>query len=148
MKAKIIITLSLIAAIAIMIGCTGQPYYDIPYDENGNVYITEISKITASPVTTANQSFTINCYFPNAKSGDVMTAQVLKRQVPSWDPQGSLQLLPYGAQKNITVGADLKTSVTYTRAEAGLVNVGDAITVTFAGVTDSGIISITLQAAP
>lgn len=43
MKAKIIITLSFIAAIAIMTGCTKQPYYDIPYDENGNVYITKIS---------------------------------------------------------------------------------------------------------
>lgn len=147
MKAKIIRTLSFIAVIALMIGCTSQPYYDIPYDENGNVYITGISKITADPVTTANASFTINCYFPNAKSGDVMTAQVLKRQVPSWDPQGALQLLPYGAPKSITVGADLKTSVTFTRTEAGLVNVGDAITVTFAGATDSGIISITLKAA-
>jgi hypothetical protein len=148
MKAKIIITLSFIAAVAIMIGCTGQPYYDIPYDENGNVYITEISKITSTGVTTADASFTINCYFPNAKSGDVMTAQVLKRQAPSWDPQGALQLLPYGSPKSITVGSDLKTSVTFTRTEAGLVNVGDAITVTFAGATDSGIISITLKAAP
>lgn len=147
MKAKIIITLSFIAAIAIMIGCTSQPYYDIPYDENGNVYLTDISQVTSTGVTTADASFTINCYFPNAKSGDVMTAQVLKRQAPSWDPQGALQLLPYGAAKSITVGGDLKTSVTYTKAEAGLVNVGDAITVTFAGATDSGIISITLKAA-
>jgi len=145
MKAKIIITLSVIFTMALMIGCTDQPYYDIPYDENGNVYITGISKITADPVTTANPNFTINCYFPNAKSGDVMIAQVLKRQVPSWNPQSALQLLPYGAPKNITVGADLKTSVTFTRAEAGLVNVGDAITVTFSGETDSGIINITLK---
>jgi hypothetical protein len=148
MKAKIIITLSFIATIAIMIGCTDQPYYDIPYDENGNVYITGISKITSTGVTAADASLTINCYFPNAKSGDIMKAQVLKRQVPSWNPQGALQLLPYGTPKNITVGSDLKTSVTFTKAEAGLVNVGDAITVTFAGATDSGIISITLKAAP
>ncbi len=145
MKAKIFLSLSFIVTMAIMISCTDQPYYDIPYDENGNVYITQISKITADPVTTANQNFTINCYFPNAKSGDVMIAQVLKRQVPSWNPQGALQLLPYGTPKNITVGADLKTSVTFTRTEAGLVNVGDAITVTFAGATDSGIINITLK---
>jgi hypothetical protein len=148
MKAKIIISLSLIVAMAFVMSCTDQPYYDIPYDENGNVYITQISKVTADPVTTAMTSFTINCYFPNAKSGDVMAAQVLKRQVPSWNPQGALQLLPYGTAKSITVGADLKTSVTYTRTEAGLVTAGDAITVTFAGVTDSGIISITLKAAP
>lgn len=148
MKTKIIISLSLIVAMALVMSCTDQPYYDIPYDANGNVIFTGISIVTSPGVTTADQSFTVNCYFPNAKSGDVMAAQVLKRQVPSWDPQGELQLLPYGTPKNITVGADLKTSVTFTRAEAGLVNVGDAITVTFAGATDSGIIQIVLKAAP
>ena len=147
MKAKIIITLSFIAAIAIMTGCTDQPYYDIPYDENGNVYITQISKITADPVTTANQNFTINCYFPNAKSGDVMKATVLQQQVPSWNPTGAKQLLPIaGSEKSITVGSDFKTSVTYTLTEAHLLKVGDAITVVFSGATDSGIISITLKA--
>lgn len=94
MKAKIILTLSFFAAIAIMLGCTKQPYFDIPYDENGNVYITEISKITADPVVVGQASFTINCYFPNAKSGDVMKATVLQQQVPSWDPTGAKQLLP------------------------------------------------------
>jgi len=145
MKAKNIISLSLIVVMALVMSCTDQPYYDIPYDANGNVYVTGISQVTSTGVTTADASFTINCYFPNAKSGDVMQAQVLKRQVPSWNPQGALQLLPYGSPKNITVGADQKTSVTFTRAEAGLVNVGDAITVTFAGAADSGIISITLK---
>ncbi len=147
MKTKIIISFSIIISMALIMSCTDQPYYDIPYDENGNVIITDISVVTSTGVTTADDSFTINGYFPNAKSGDVMTAQVLKRQAPSWDPQGALQLLPYGTPKSITVGSDLKTSVTFTRTEAGLINVGDAITVTFAGVTDSGIITITLQAA-
>ena len=145
MKAKIIISLSFIVTMALMISCTDQPYYDIPYDANGNVYISQISKVTSTGVTTADATFTINCYFPNAKSGDVMAAQVLKRQIPSWNPQGALQLLPFGSAKSITVGADQKTSVTFTKAEAGLVNVGDAITVTFSGATDSGIISITLK---
>jgi len=149
MKAKIMITLSLIAAIALMISCTDQPYYDIPYDENGNVYITKISQVTSDGVTTADNSFTVNCYFPNAKSGDTMKATILKRQVPSWDPNGATQLLPLaGTEKSITVGADFKTSVTYTKAEAQLVNVGDAVTVVFSGATDSGIIQITLKAAP
>ncbi len=146
MKAKIIITLSFIAAIALMIGCTGQPYYDIPYDENGNVYITQISKVTSTGATTANPTFTINCYFPNAKSGDVMKATVLQQQVPSWNPTGAKQLLPVaGSEKSITVGADFKTSVTYTLAEAHLLNVGDAITVVFSGNTDSGKIEIVLK---
>ncbi len=85
MKAKIIISLSFIVTMALMMSCTDQPYYDIPYDENGNVIFTGISKVTSTGVTTADASFTIDCYFPNAKSGDVMTAQVLKRQAPSWE---------------------------------------------------------------
>ena len=146
MKAKNILTLSFIAAIAIMIGCTEQPYYDIPYDANGNVYITKISKVTADPVTKAMTSFTVNGYFPNAKSGDVMKATVLQQQVPSWNPAGAKQLLPLaGSEKTITVGVDFKTSVTYTRTEANLLKVGDAITVVFSGSTDSGIISIVLK---
>jgi hypothetical protein len=148
MKSKIIITLSFIAAVALMIGCTGQPYYDIPYDENGNVYISQISKVTADPVKVGQTSFTINCYFPNAKSGDVMKANVLQQQVPSWNPTGAKQLLPVaGSEKSITVGSDFKTSVTYTLTEANLLKVGDAITVVFSGATDSGIISITLKAS-
>ena len=146
MKAKIIVTLSFIAAIAIMIGCTKQPYYDIPLDANGNVYITKISKVTADPVTIAMTSFTVNGYFPNAKAGDAMKATVLQQQVPSWNPAGAKQLLPVaGSEKTITVGSDFKTSVTYTRTEASLLKVGDAITVVFSGKTDSGIISIVLK---
>ncbi len=149
MKRKIIISLSLIFTIALMMSCTKQPYYDIPLDENGNVYITQISEVTADAVTTADTEFTIYCYFPNAKSGETMKATVLKQQVPSGDPEGATQLLPLaGSEKSITVGSDLKTSVTYTLAEAGLVNAGDAITVVFSGPTDSGKISITLQEAP
>lgn len=148
MKAKIIIALSFIVAIAIMTGCTSQPYYDIPYDENGNVYITQISKVTADPVKVGQASFTINCYFPNAKAGDVMKATVLQQQVPSWNPTGAKQLLPVaGSEKSITVGSDFKTTVTYTLQEANLLKVGDAITVVFSGATDSGIISITLKAS-
>jgi hypothetical protein len=146
MKAKIIITLSFIAAIAMMIGCTKQPYYDIPYDANGNVYITKISQVTANPVTSTMTSFTVNGYFPNQKSGDVMKATVLQQQVPSWNPAGAKQLLPVvGTEKTVTVGADLKTTVTYTLTEAKLLKVGDAITIVFSGDKDSGIISIVLK---
>ncbi|MEI6277264.1 MAG: hypothetical protein WCP08_14795 [Prolixibacteraceae bacterium] len=146
MKAKITIILSFIAAIAIMMGCTKQPYYDIPYDANGNVYITKISKVTADPVTKAMTSFTVNGYFPNTKTGDVMKATVLQQQVPSGNPTGAKQLLPVaGTEKSITVGSDFKTSVTYTLTEARLLNVGDAITIVFSGNTDSGIISIVLK---
>lgn len=72
----------------------------------------------------------------------------LKRQVPpaDWNAGTELQLLPLaGTIKSITVGNELKTSVTYTKAEAGLVNVGDAVTIVFSGATDAGIIQITLE---
>ena len=146
MKTKIIRSLTLIFTIGLMMSCTDQPYFDIPY-ENGEVYFSDISVITSDGVTTADASVTIDCYFPNAKSGDVMTSTVLKRQIPSWDPGGELQLIPLaGSEKSITVGGDLKTSVTYTKAEAGLLEVGDEVTIVFSGDTDSGIIVIELKA--
>lgn len=146
MKNKNILTISFIVSYILMMGCTDQPYYDIPRDSNGNVVFTGISEVTSPGVTTADDDFTIFAYFPNAKPGDVMEVEVLKNQVPPWDPDGALQLLPLeGTKKSVTVGDNLKTSVTYTKAEAGLVNVGDAVTVVFSGATDSGIIEIRLE---
>lgn len=146
MKTKNILSISLIFSIILMMNCTPQPYFDVPLDSNGNVILTGISEVTSAGATVANPDFNIDAYFPNAKSGDAMEAEVLKHQVPSWDQGGELQLLPLdGTKKSITVGADLRTSVTYTKAEAGLVNVGDVITVVFSGATDAGIIYITLE---
>jgi hypothetical protein len=146
MKTKNILSISFIVSFVLMMGCTEQPYFDIPLDENGNVIFTGISEVTSNGVTAADPDFTINAYFPNAKPGDVMKAEVLKNQVPSWDPDGALQLLPLeGSLKEVTVASDLTATVTYTKAEAGLNNVGDAVTIVFSGDTDSGIISITLQ---
>jgi hypothetical protein len=148
MKTKIIISLSLIFSMALMMSCTDQPYFDIPYDENGEVIFSELSVVSSDGVTTADESFTIDCLFPSAKSGDVMEAEILMRQVPSWDAGGALQLLPLaGTKKSITVAGDLTATVTYTKAEANLVNVGDAVTVVFSGPTDSAIIEIKLEAA-
>ena len=146
MKTKNILSLSFIVSFVIMMGCTEQPYFDIPYDENGEVIFTDISEVTSNGVTASDPDFTVNAYFPNAKPGDVMKAEVLKNQVPSWDPEGALQLLPLeGSLKEVTVGGDFTTSVTYTKEEAGLNNVGDVVTIVFSGDTDSGIISITLE---
>ena len=125
MKTKNILSISFIVSFVLMMGCTEQPYFDIPLDENGNVIFTGISEVTSNGVT---------------------AAEVLKNQVPSWDPDGALQLLPLeGSLKEVTVASDLTATVTYTKAEAGLNNVGDAVTIVFSGDTDSGIISITLQ---
>ncbi|XOV91005.1 MAG: hypothetical protein ACFHWX_12440 [Bacteroidota bacterium] len=145
MKTRNIFLLTLVAFM-LMTACTDQPYFDIPYDANGNVIFTDISEVTATDATVAQPDFTVTGYFPNAKAGDVMTAEVLKAQVPSWDPGGATQLLPLaGTEKNITLDGSLTGSVTYTKAEAGLVNVDDAVTVVFSGATDSGIIQIRLK---
>lgn len=146
MKTKNIVSISLIVNFMLMMGCTDQPYFDIPLDADGNVIFTDISEVTSPGVTTADDDFSILAYFPNTKPGEVMEAEVLKNQVPPWDPDGALQLLPLdGTKKSVTVGDGLKTTVTYTKAEAGLVNVGDAVTVVFSGATDSGIIEIRLE---
>lgn len=146
MKTKNILSISLIFSFLLMMACTPQPYFDVPLDSNGNVIITGISDVPEIVVTTADANFTLTGYFPNAKSGDAMEATVLKHQVPSWDPTGELQLLPLeNTVKSLTVGGDLKASVTYTLAEAQLVNVGDAITVVFSGATDAGIREVILE---
>lgn len=145
MKTKNILTISLIAFV-LMTSCTDQPYFDIPVDANGNVIFTEISEVTATPATVAQPDFTVSGYFPNAKPGDVLVAEVLKPQVPSWDPGGALQLLPLaGTKKDVTIDNSLGGSVTYTKAEAGLNNVGDAVTIVFSGQTESGIIEVRLE---
>ena len=41
MKTKIIRSLTLIFTIGLMMSCTDQPYFDIPY-ENGEVYFSDI----------------------------------------------------------------------------------------------------------
>jgi hypothetical protein len=146
MKTKNILSISFIVSFVLMMSCTEQPYFDIPVDANGDVIFTDISEVTSTGATVADPDFTVDAYFPNAKPGDVMEAQVLKNQVPSWDPSGALQLLPLaGSSKNVTVDNGLGASVTYTKAEAGLTTVGHAVTVVFSGATDSGLISITLQ---
>lgn len=147
MKTKKIILLTLIS-VALIMSCTKQPYWDIPKDANGNAIITQVSTTTSAGVTLLDPSFTVKATLPNAKSGDVMTAELVKPQVPSWAPGGATQILPItGTKKDVTVDADLKISVTYTRSEATLVNVNDWVKCTLAGATESGIIRIDLVSA-
>lgn len=147
MKTKKIILLTLIS-VALIMSCTKQPYWDIPKDANGNAIITQVSTTTSAGVTLLDPSFTVTATLPNAKSGDVMTAELVKPQVPSWAPGGATQILPItGTKKDVTVDADLKISVTYTRSEATLVNVNDWVKCTLAGATESGIIRIDLISA-
>jgi hypothetical protein len=135
-------------SMALLISCTEQPYWNIPKDANGNAIITQVSKTTSPGITALDGGFTIEAYLPNARPGDVMTAELVKPQVPEWDPDGATQILPVqGSKKTATVDADLNISVSYTKAEATLANVGDYVTVTLAGPTDSGIKRIDLKSA-
>ena len=68
-----------------------------------------------------------------------MVSEILKP-----DENGALTPLS-GSKKTLTVDGDLKVSVTYTLQEAELEKIGDFVVVTFAGDTDSGIITVTLE---
>lgn len=113
-----------------------EDLYDIPRDENGNAVLTDISSTTTTGISTLDDQFSVTAYLPNAKSGDQMTVECLQLQIPTGAT--TTQLLPLaGTQKSVTVGSDLKATVTYTRTEAKLSKAGDYVTVTFAGETES-----------
>ncbi|MDR1780167.1 MAG: hypothetical protein LBR50_05480 [Tannerella sp.] len=126
----------LLSTLILVISCTEKgDNYPIPVDENGNIILTQVSTTTTTGISTLDESFTVTAWLPNAKSGDQMTVECLQLQPPP--NGGSNQLLPLsGTQKTVTVGSDLKAEVTYTRTEANLKNLGDYVTVTFAGETD------------
>lgn len=124
----------------------GEDLYDIPRDENGKAILTDISSTTTTGISTLDGQFSVTAYLPNAKSGDVMNVECLQLQLPSGAT--TTQLLPLaGTMKTVTVGSDLKASVTYTRAEAKLNKAGDYVTVTFAGATESAKQRVDMVAA-
>lgn len=136
----------MMAAAASLWSCTKQPYYEVPTDENGNIVITGVAKTTSAGITTLDDAFTVESYLPNAKAGDVMKVELLNLQTPSGG--GTQQLLPMaGTQKDVTLGSDLKATVSYTRSEAKLSAVGDYVTVTFAGKTDAATFRVNLKTA-
>lgn len=133
MKMKNIIIFSCL--LALLVSCENE-LYDIPRDQNGNVILTTVSSATTTGISTLDEGFSVTAYLPNAKSGDQMKVECLQLQIP----QGATttQLLPLaGTQKTVTVGSDLRATVTYTRTEANLKKAGDYVVVTFAGATDA-----------
>ena len=128
--------ITLLCALGLIVSCTKQDYYEIPTDANGNVILTGISSTTTTGISTLDNTFTVTATFATAKAGDVMNVELLKLQIPSTGGT-TTQLLPLpGTQKQVTVGADMKATVTYTRDEAKMTKVGDYVTVVFAGKTD------------
>lgn len=134
MKMKIYI--SILCVLFLIFSCTKQDYYEIPTDANGNVLLTGVSSSTTTGISTLDGEFSVTALFATAKSGDVMKVELLQLQ----DPPGggtTKQLLPMaGTQKDVTVGSDLKATVTYTRAEAKMTKEGDYVTVVYNGATD------------
>ena len=126
----------ILCALVLIVSCTKQPYYEIPTDANGKVILTGISSTTTTGISTLDNAFSATATFATAKTGDVMNVELLQLQIP---PSGGTtkQLLPLaGTQKTVTVGSDLKATVTYTRAEAKLTKATDYVTVIFSGATD------------
>jgi len=127
--------ISLLFIAALITSCSNQDNYEIPTDTNGDILLTTISTATTAGITVLDENFTVSAYFPNAKSGDAMTIELLQLQIPTGGT--TTQLLPMtGTQKTATVGSDLKATVSYTRTEAKLSKVGDYVVVAFSGATD------------
>jgi hypothetical protein len=140
-------SLILICSVAFIVSCSKQPYWDIPDVNNGVATITDISTATSPGISTLDDNFTVNVTLPNAKSGDVMTVELLKQQIPK-NGGTSTQLLPLeGTQQSITVGSDLTASVTYTKTQAQMVNPGDNVYVSWAGKTESASLVVSLTPA-
>lgn len=117
-------------------GCSDIKTYDIPTDENGNILLTGVSSTTTTGISSLDDGFSVTATFATAKVGDIMHVELLQLQTP---PEGGTtkQLLPMaGTQKEVTVGSDMKATVSYSRADAKLNNVGDYVTVVYNGNTD------------
>ncbi len=139
-------SLILIGALALMVSCSKQPYWDVPDVVDGVATITGISTATSAGISTLDDNFTVDVTLPNAKAGDVMTVELLKQQIPAGST--SSQLLPLaGTQQSITVASDLTASVTYTKVQAQMANPGDNIYVSWAGKTESASLVVTLTSA-
>ncbi len=118
----------------------------IPKDPSGNAIITGVPSATTSGISTLDDQFSVSAYLPNARSGDVMTVELLQLQY--YEAGDNDQLLPLaGTQKTVTVADDLTVNVTYTRSEANLDAPGDYVTVSFAGPTDYALQRVNMVTA-
>jgi len=139
--------ISLLLLLVLIVSCK-QDLFEIPKDANGNAILTDISSTTTTGVSTLDGQFSVTATLPNAKAGDVMNVECLQLQIPAGSTSTTKQLLPLaGTQKTATVGSDKKATITYTRTEAKLVNIGDYVTVCFNGVTDYAKQKVDLIAA-
>jgi hypothetical protein len=141
-------TLKLILSYAFLLvfafSCSDNPLYPIPTDEDGNVILTEVSSVETTGITEDDDEFTVIATLPNAVAGDIMFVDLLKpQQVEGIDAP---QLLPIdGTRKESVVDNNLQATVTFTKVEAQMEEVGDWVEVIYNGNTDSAQIRVTLQ---
>lgn len=133
------------SALILIMSCQ-EDELDIPRDQNGNAVLTGVSSATTTGISTLDDGFSVTAYMPNAKSGDVMNVECLQLQY--YQAGGNDQLLPLaGTQKTVTIGSDLKATITYTRSETNLNSPGDYVTVSFAGETDYALQRVNMVTA-
>ena len=142
---KNIILLAFISLLAFIVSCSKVPIYDIP-TVDGKIIIYEYTNSTNTGITTLDPSITFNVTFKTAKAGDAMGYELLAQQTP---PVGSVkQWLPLaGSQGSFTMPADLKYSITFTRAQTGLTVAADNRKLSVWGPMDSHLKQFALIAA-
>lgn len=145
MKTKMKKIVLLFCICGFLISCQDDDW-DIPRDENGKAVLTDVSSTSTTGISTLDDAFTVTALLPNAKAGDEMIVECLQLQY--FPEGGNDQLLPLeGTQKKVNVGNDLKVTVSYSREEANLNEVGDYVTVTFAGKRDAAMQKIEMVPA-
>jgi len=128
--------LSLVLIMSFIISCN-EDQYEIPKDDEGNVILTKPSETETEGLSTLDDEFTVTAKFYNSNSGDQMEVELLQLQTSEEYNTDSKLLLPIeGSQKEVTLNDNLEATVTYSRDEANLEQVGEYVTVVFEGETD------------
>jgi hypothetical protein len=146
-ESKFLIGIAFFSLSTLLQSCSKQEYFNIPKNADGSAFITsKVASTTNTGITTFDNEFSVTATLPNAKVGDTMMVELLANQIPAGGT--TTRLLPItGTQKKLVVDTSFKMTVTYTRQQALLVKVGDLVTVTFAGKTESAFSSLTLGKA-
>lgn len=139
----------LLCALALIVSCTKQKYYDIPLNSDGTVYLTGVPTAATTGISTLDGGFSVTATFVTAQAGDVMNVELL--QLQDVEGQATKQLLPMdGTQSTATValvGTKLQATVSYTRDIAKMAIATDYVTVVFNGATDYAKLKVSMVPA-
>ena len=128
----------------ITIGCSKQPYFEIPLDENGDAKVTQVTRAESDGIKEGDEQFHVTVEFKNAKAGDVIYVELLSLQ--SQGDGSDSELLPIaGTQRQFELSTSLSLNVSFTADEAKLKEVGDYVVVTFSSISDSATLTIEME---